>query len=148
MSRSYAAWAARYLMLRQLLVSEKWADLPPALQDLRPDDTKYVLAKDLDAVLDQALEDDGLVLTNTGLLRTHPPTACAQDNACCVHRPSQHHMRDWPLQWRADTKVMERLCPNGVGHPDPDHLAHVRRRNPTEAELQAVHGCCGCCAAP
>lgn len=80
-------------------------------------------------------------------------------------------MRDWPLNWRADAGVMERLCPCGVGHPDPDHLAYARSLTPVHdcalsrdhspgerpdlddqgdcafphLEWQSVHGCCGCC---
>lgn len=80
----------------------------------------------------------------SGPLRVHSKTDCA-GRYCVVHHPSPHHMRDWPLNWRGDTQVMERLCPHGVGHPDPDHLAYVRTHNTQLATLQAVHGCCGCC---
>lgn len=41
---------------------------------------------------------------------------------------------------------MERICPCGVGHPDPDHLAYVRTKSEMKADWQAVHGCCGCCS--
>jgi hypothetical protein len=54
-------------------------------------------------------------------------------------------MRDWPLNWRADTGVMERICEHGVGHPDPDHLDYARSLDATRAEGQAIHGCDGCC---
>jgi hypothetical protein len=41
---------------------------------------------------------------------------------------------------------MERICPHGVGHPDPDHLAFVEERYGTdEASVESVHGCDGCC---
>lgn len=53
-------------------------------------------------------------------IKTHPESECAgRDIPCCIHSPSNHHMRDWPMNWRADTQVMERVCPHGVGHPDP-----------------------------
>ena len=74
-------------------------------------------------------------------LRTHSPQQCAGQH-CCVHNPSDHHMLDWPLHWRADTCVMERLCPHGVGHPDPDDVECHRR---TGAVNYGVHGCDGCC---
>lgn len=42
---------------------------------------------------------------------------------------------------------MERICPHGVGHPDPDHIAFVERvAGKDVASVEAVHGCDGCCA--
>ena len=44
-------------------------------------------------------------------------------------------MRDWPQHFRDDRGIMERICPHGVGHPDPDdYLAG-----------DGMHGCDGCC---
>lgn len=51
-------------------------------------------------------------------------------------------MRTWPLNWRADKGVMERICPHGVGHPDPDDAAHNIRIG---REYLTIHGCDGCC---
>ncbi len=62
----------------------------------------------------------------------HLPEKCA-GRACVVHAPSEHHMRDWPLTWRGDRGIMERACPHGIGHPDPDDIG------------DDVHGCDGCC---
>lgn len=67
------------------------------------------------------------------VLLTHDESQC-DGRACCVHNPSEHHMRTWPQRWRADRYMMERICPHNVGHPDPDDL------NPNH-----VHGCDGCC---
>ena len=53
-------------------------------------------------------------------------------------------MRDWPQVWRDDTGVMERTCPHGIGHPDPDHMAYVLSVNPESVD--GIHGCDGCCA--
>lgn len=61
---------------------------------------------------------------------------------CCIHNPSDHHMRTWPLNWRNDTGVMERICPHGVGHPDPDDAAFNIRMNLAHMN---IHGCDGCC---
>lgn len=63
---------------------------------------------------------------------------------CVIHDPSDHHMVLWPLNWRADTHVMERVCPHGVGHPDPDHIAYVRSLD-QGMDWQTIHGCDGCC---
>ena len=78
-----------------------------------------------------------------GVLITHSADKCA-GRPCCLHNPSDHHMKDWPTVWRDDRYLMERVCPeHGVGHPDPDHMAYVR----TQPHLPSdgAHGCCGCC---
>lgn len=66
-------------------------------------------------------------------MKTHPPSRC-EGRHCCIHNPSDHHMRNWPLHWRSDIRLMERICPHGVGHPDPDDLQNNH-----------IHGCDGCC---
>lgn len=66
----------------------------------------------------------------------HAKSRC-QGPACCIHNPSDHHMVDWPQLWRADRNLMERTCPHGIGHPDPDHIGD-----------DLVHGCDGCCSKP
>lgn len=78
-------------------------------------------------------------------LRVHPASRCAgREIPCCIHSPSDHALVDFPLNWRADIGVMERICAHGVGHPDPDHMAYVLSENPRTG-WQAVHGCDGCC---
>ena len=62
---------------------------------------------------------------------------------CVLHRPSEHHMRDWPLILRAST-LLERMCPHGIGHPDPDSIAYFEWRDPESS--MGIHGCDGCCA--
>ena len=58
---------------------------------------------------------------------------------CCIHNPSPHHMVYWPQNWRYDRGIMERICPHGIGHPDPDDPKTI-------ADLwQNIHGCDGCC---
>ena len=47
-------------------------------------------------------------------------------------------MRDWPQTWRFDGRFTERLCPHGIGHPDPDDTRAAAR----------THGCDGCCTKP
>ena len=65
----------------------------------------------------------------------HPPGVCA-GRACVVHGPSEHHMRDWPMVWRPFRGQVERTCPHGIGHPDPDQAGDT------------THGCDGCCGVP
>jgi hypothetical protein len=53
---------------------------------------------------------------------------------CTIHNMSNHHMRSFPQHWRNDRRIMERICPHGIGHPDPDDPTNNR-----------IHGCDGCC---
>lgn len=70
------------------------------------------------------------------LLTVHPVQQCSQDSIpCSIHSPSDHYAKDWPQHFRLDRGIMERMCPHGVGHPDPDEL-----------NADTSHGCCGCCA--
>jgi len=66
---------------------------------------------------------------------THGAAACL-GKPCPVHNPSAHHMRKWPLNYRFDRGITERICKHGVGHPDPDCL---------RAQKDSTHGCDGCC---
>ena len=82
--------------------------------------------------------------TGTGQrLLVHNKDNCKGDN-CCVHNPSNHHMKDWPTNWRSDRSLMERVCPHGIGHPDPDDLAYKLLMFKTIA-VESIHGCDGCC---
>lgn len=76
----------------------------------------------------------------------HDPDDC-DGRGCVVHHPSDHNMVDFPLAWRHggmfDIKPphFERMCPHGVGHPDPDDVAYWK----SQGEDISVHGCDGCC---
>lgn len=86
----------------------------------------------------------GMQVEGGAVMRVHPPERCAGE-PCCIHNPTEHHMRAWPMNFRADIGVMERTCPHGVGHPDPDDLTfHIKNDRPWVAR----HGCCGCCRPP
>jgi len=75
----------------------------------------------------------------------HDPAKCEGEH-CVIHNPSHHYMADYPTHWREDRGIMERICPHGVGHPDPDTLDFIRRtRGAAFALTEAVHGCDGCC---
>jgi hypothetical protein len=72
------------------------------------------------------------------LVNVHGPDRCVGEH-CTVHNRSDHPLRAWPQHWRTDRSIMERLCPHGVGHPDPD--------NPwPNNDSRWLHGCDGCCA--
>lgn len=71
------------------------------------------------------------------LSRVHSPDNCA-GFFCTIHNRSDHSMRSFPQHWRSDRGIMERICPHGVGHPDPD--------SPWELDSNMwIHGCDGCC---
>lgn len=75
------------------------------------------------------------------IYRVHDPAKCA-GQPCTIHNRSDHSMRAFPQHWREDRGIMERTCPHGIGHPDPDS-PWVR------GSAEWVHGCCAerCCAA-
>lgn len=75
------------------------------------------------------------------LVNVHGADRCA-GRPCVLHNPSDHHMREWNLVWRGDARKMERECPHGIGHPDPDDAAHQL----SIGRDVGVHGCDGCCA--
>lgn len=86
--------------------------------------------------------------TGTGQhILVHEPKQC-RGRDCVIHRPSRHHMRDWPTHWRQDAGIMERICRHQVGHPDPDDMAYQRERDASQADTLSVHGCDGCCLDP
>lgn len=102
----------------------------------------------------------------------HPMDNCAGES-CVIHNPSDHHMRAWTLNWRDDRRLFERICPHGIGHPDPDQFEFwnrmaaqqtieiakwMTRQDPDKLtkmaswempgnpwEGMSVHGCDGCC---
>jgi hypothetical protein len=68
----------------------------------------------------------------SALMNVHDESKCF-GSTCLIHNPSDHALKDWPYHWRGDIGVMERICPHGIGHPDPDSLG------------PKTHGCDGCC---
>ena len=68
----------------------------------------------------------------------HDPSLC-EGRPCTVHNLTDHLMRSFQQYWRSDRKIMERICPHGVGHPDPDDYKIF-----TNAD-DGSHGCDGCC---
>lgn len=93
-------------------------------------------------ILDATVNKDGTV--SFSVLLTHDASMC-RGRSCVIHRPSDHHMRGWRLNWRDDIQLMERVCSHGVGHPDPDQLAWERASG---RDWGRVHGCDSCCHPP
>lgn len=71
------------------------------------------------------------------LVGVHQSDKCFKQY-CTIHNFSDHHMVDWPQNWRPGWigGYMERICPHGIAHPDPDEI---------NIEGIATHGCDGCC---
>jgi hypothetical protein len=83
------------------------------------------------------------------LFSVHDESTCA-GRACAIHRRSDHTMRSFPQHWRSDRRLMERICPHGVGHPDPDNWDYlVAMLGEDDAGAEMIHGCCAkrCCRA-
>jgi hypothetical protein len=77
-------------------------------------------------------------VANGTISRVHEPTVCAGEN-CCIHNPSNHTMVTFPQHFgRRGTVFMERECPHGFFHPDPD--------DPKSKDwVERRHHCDGCC---
>lgn len=72
------------------------------------------------------------LLVGGQLVHAHPAGGCVPP--CAIHTPTEHHMATWAQNWRDDRGITERICPHGIGHPDPD-----------DQTIDTVHGCDGCC---
>lgn len=84
------------------------------------------------------------ILNSGQCIRAHKAGDCIEP--CTLHSPSNHHMVTWMLIWREDAGILERLCPHGIGHPDPDMLNFFRRKlGKDEVHPGEIHGCDGCC---
>ena len=87
-----------------------------------------------------SLETDPIITlehTTKFFVWMHSSDSCAGEY-CTIHNRSNHSMRAFPQKWRGDKNMMERVCPHGIGHPDPDEInLHLPSRK--------VHGCDGCC---
>lgn len=90
--------------------------------------------------------------TGTGQkLLVHTKENCKGVN-CVIHNPSAHCMREFPTHWRSDRCLMERICPHGIGHPDPDDLSYKAlifgktAAGKQQLKYESIHGCDGCCA--
>jgi hypothetical protein len=71
-------------------------------------------------------------------LAVHIPEKC-ETEVCTIHKRTDHSMRRYPQMWRTDMKMMYRVCPHHLFHPDPDEYKIV------EGIVDGVHECDGCC---
>lgn len=88
--------------------------------------------------------------TLTGI---HAEDECFLEH-CCIHNPSNHPLRDAPMDWWGEFRHMVRVCVHGVSHPDPDDLAFKMATLDwiTVEAISSVHlmeeSCDGCCHTP
>jgi hypothetical protein len=85
-----------------------------------------------------------------GPVRVHGSAQCA-GSACCIHNPSNHHMKTWPLVFvPGPHSGGYRVCEHQVVHPDPDSQAYLISQGEPFALLamlthKTVLSCDGCC---
>lgn len=72
------------------------------------------------------------------LVGVHRFTDCIDQAVCVIHEPTDHHMRDWPLDIDEPGGLVVRQCEHELWHPDPDSLAYFELR-------RGLHECDGCC---
>lgn len=77
--------------------------------------------------------------TDVELRNTHVRAQC-QGQPCTIHHRSKHAMRAFPQRWNPARAIVERVCPHGYAHPDPDEWA-VRVGH--DAGEHRCDGCCG-----
>lgn len=86
-------------------------------------------------------------ITGTGqkLWKIHAPELC-QGRLCAIHNPTTEEPEcNWPTHWRQDRGLMERICPCGIGHPAPEHMAYLEeldaKNGTNHAYYEGIHGC-------
>lgn len=59
---------------------------------------------------------------------------------CVIHKPLPGPWSTWRTHWRSDRRIMERICPHGIGHPAAEYYLYATRPH-------LDHGCdmCVCC---
>lgn len=100
------------------------------------------------------LDADVVVLATGDLLVVHTAAQCLTSDACVIHSPSAHPLRDAPLVWDEALGLMFRRCVHGKVHPDPDavefaNLTVAARRSFPMLAYDGWHPCCtGRCCLP
>jgi hypothetical protein len=84
-----------------------------------------------------------LSATGQEIRNVHPQNPECEKYGCPIHSPTKHCMDDLPITTR-EGGLIERTCPHGVGHPDPDSASYFQRINPNSG--MSIHGCDGCCS--
>ena len=77
------------------------------------------------------------------LINVHDIHSCS-GHGCAIHNhPSDHALKDAPMNWREDAGKLERICKHGIGHDDYDSVQYLVSIG---YESAGIHGCDGCCA--
>lgn len=124
-----------------MLTMSTYEDLYKNLREMKTDEFNLIYKQGDDML--PGMEKDG---TGQLLEGVHRKSTDCTKYGCSIHAPSDHKLKTFPTRWRDDIKAMERLCPHKIGHPDPDHLAWVKRnRSDTAYQSALLHVCDGCC---
>lgn len=76
------------------------------------------------------------------LTNVHEPSLC-EGRGCAIHNhPTEHPLKDAPMNWREDRGILERICKHGVGHPDYDSAKYLKSIG---RGFENIHGCDLCC---
>jgi hypothetical protein len=118
----------------------KYTNLIKSLFNWKAQKERHQKKKELASYVRYVGQERYTLVGSDRVLMVHNRSRC-QGQHCCIHNPSDHHMRDWPQNWRGDRNIMERICPHGIGHPDPDDPK-------SKIYYESVHGCDGCCHPP
>lgn len=64
-------------------------------------------------------------MNNGQLMYVHDAKKC-KGEACPIHKPTDHHMRDWEMSWDKSAVLLKRICQHGEKHIDPDDFRGKR----------------------
>lgn len=133
-----------------------WEDLIVDLQDpvfreqfidttiqLQSDYQEDMLAEELEMERVGRTHDEWTDSTGR-VFYVHKQNALCTQDGCAIHSPTNHRMRHFDTYMRADKSwLIERICPHGIGHPDPDSARFIAKQEGNGSIN--VHGCDGCC---
>lgn len=94
---------------------------------------------------------DVIALGDGRVLSTHGPSLCS-GQYCCIHNPSDHPLKNAPMVWIGEVRLITRRCECGALHPDPDAMAHMNLMTllGRATWYDGWHRCCPsrCCEIP
>lgn len=138
-----AFWEDLILDLQDPVFREQFIDTTIQLQS---DYQTMMLAEELEKERVTSTHDEWKDCTGRKFY-VHKRNALCDRDGCAIHNPTDHIMSDFKQFMREDKSfLIERICPHGIGHPDPDSARFIAKQEGNGSIN--VHGCDGCCRDP
>lgn len=97
------------------------------------------------------VKGEQLTLEEGRVLYHHPRLVCERtpERPCPLHRPSNHKLKNRPIDWVDELKAIVRVCEHDQAHPDPDDLYFKLAKGDPSLRAPIAflisHPCDGCC---